>query len=97
MKQTSYYIAIKVTSPDDVAPAVDLMISSLPCKTLIHQYRGKILIFHVEPTGPIEDIVKKVRRLGRGKVRFVVVKMYSTALHPRGSVAGTVSSIPDRY
>lgn len=71
-----YYIAIKMNSPDDVASVVDLMISSLPCKTLINQYRGEILIFHVEPTGPIEDIVKQVRRLGRGKKRFAVVKCY---------------------
>ncbi len=74
-----FYIAIKLTSPDDVAPVVDLVISSLPCNTLIHQYRGEILIVQVEPTGPIEDIVKQVRRLGRGKRRFSVVKTYQ---HP---------------
>lgn len=71
-----YYIAIKMTSPEDVGPAVDLIISSLPCKTAIHQYRGEILIFQVESSGPIADIVKKVRRLGRGKIRFTIAKAH---------------------
>ncbi len=72
MNKQLYYIVIKLTSPDDTGPVVDLILSSVSCDIRIYQYRGELICFSVGPTDHIDDIMKQIRRLGRGKRRFSI-------------------------
>lgn len=73
-----HYITIRLTdtkAPPFVAvreTVTSLVISSLNCDCRVYQYSGDIIVFMVD-TDCIEDTMKHVRRLGRGKKRFTTV------------------------
>ena len=68
------YQGHQIGGADNEQAAVVSLITggSLDCDVRVYQYRGSTIVFWVD-CDDIEDVAKKVRRLGRGKVRFVVV------------------------
>jgi len=72
LRPIEYYFVIELKDPKDIQPIVSLITSSLKCDCRVYQYRGELICFVCAPTGPMADVLKHVRRLGRGKRRFRV-------------------------
>jgi len=73
LRPREYYFVIELKNPKDIQPVVSLITSSLNCDCRVYQYRGELMIcFVCTPDGPMADVLKHARRLGRGKRRFRV-------------------------
>lgn len=78
-----FYITIKLNSPEDTGSVVDLIVSKVrssclcadcACDVLVYKYIGELICFSfdtAESNRP--EVIKKVRRLSRGKIRFKVL------------------------
>ena len=78
MAKGQNYITVKIDAwyDDNVNPIVSLIIEELVplCVARVYQYGSPLVCFQCDDTDDnFLEVIRKVRRLGRGKVRFVVI------------------------
>lgn len=82
MQPYNHHIIIE-TSCDDTQPIIELLKKYVGCFVKINQYTQvtdpvQHVVFQVDPDdNDLDQVVKQVRRLGRGKRRFVVHSSWS--------------------